>query len=103
MAGHDPRGTSPNRATNGRRAPQHGGRWEDGDPRRRKDRGVDPSDMESRRQLLDLGRGGEEALFWPGAHRQGLEGILTYLNDRICISPHLTSLCHVRFVGEPEL
>jgi hypothetical protein len=41
--------------------------------------------MESRRQLLDLGRGGEEALFWPGAHRQGLEGILTYMNDRICI------------------
>src|SRR3981081_1043249 len=82
MAGHDSGGTSSDQRTNGRRAPQYGGRWEDGDTRWRKDRGVDPSDMEGRRRLLDLGRRGEEALFWTSAHRQGLEGILTLLNDR---------------------
>jgi ribonuclease BN (tRNA processing enzyme) len=48
MAGHDPRGTSPDQRTNGRRTSQHGRRWEDGDTRWCKDRGVDPSDMESR-------------------------------------------------------
>lgn len=28
--------------------------------------------------------GGEEALFWPSAHCQGPEGILTVLKDRLC-------------------
>src|SRR5215472_4876606 len=32
--------------------------------------------------IIRLGRRGEEALFWPSAHCQGPEGILTVLNDR---------------------